>query len=74
MTITKTQRAEIIAYISDRYDAATVIIHRDGTVTAKLDPDQVPGCHRERLLVGYAKEILADINRPRIVTLAGDLR
>lgn len=65
MTITKNQRAEIIAYLSDRYDPSTVIIHRDGAVSAKLDPDQIPGCHRNRLLVGYAKEMSADIKRMR---------
>lgn len=65
MTITKTQRAEIIAYLSDRYDPSTVIFHRDGTVTSKLDPDQIPGCDTTRLLVGYADELLSDIKRMR---------
>lgn len=63
--MTGNDRQAIINYISDRYDPSTVICHRDGTVTAKLDQDQIPGCHGVRLLVGYKADILSDIARQR---------
>jgi hypothetical protein len=53
--MTKTDRATLIARIdaNTSFDAATVIIHRDGRITAKLNANKTSnGPHDVRCLVG----------------------
>jgi len=57
--MTKTARAAIIARIdaTTGYDAATVVIHRDGTISAKLDANKTfNGPHDTMLLVGHVAD------------------
>lgn len=62
--MTKTERDRIIDIIANKtdYDASTVRIGRDGSVTAKLDPDKVPVGHRCRLLVARAADFADGAN------------
>ena len=60
--MTKTERAAIIAKIdaSTNYDAATVIFHRDGRISAIKDADKTfNGPEKDRLLVGYIEDFRA---------------
>ena len=64
--ITRKARATVIAIMSDssKYDADTVVIHRDGTVSAEMDANKllrhVPG----RYIVGHVTDMVdADGNR-----------
>ena len=62
--MTKAQRAAMIAHIdaNTNYDISTVRVHRDGTVTAVMDADKtLNGPHNDRILVGYADDLLAEI-------------
>ena len=54
----KIERAALIARIdaSTSFDADTVIIHRNGSITAKLDANKTAhGPHDMRCLVGTAR-------------------
>lgn len=60
--MTKTQRAAIIAKIDAHtdYDANTVIIHRDGTISAILDANKTfNGPETTRILVGHVDDFTA---------------
>ena len=55
----KINRAAVLAALPVQYDRATVRIHADGTVTARIDPDVVPGSQgTPRLLAGDVRGIL----------------
>lgn len=55
----KFDRAAVLAAIPSKYDRDTVHIHRDGTVTARIDCNVVPGSQRApRELVGDVRDIL----------------
>lgn len=58
--MTKTERTAIIARIdaTTSYDAATVIIHRNGTISAKLDANKTcNGPHNTFLLIGHVDDL-----------------
>ena len=61
--MTKAQRAAIIKFVaqSQTYDASTVIIRKDGSVTALADPDKTLRKDSTRYFVGLVPEILAEI-------------
>lgn len=62
--ISRDERATVAAHIASRgYDPATMQIHTDGSVTAKLDPNVTPGCHNKRLFAGWADQILDEAAR-----------
>jgi len=61
-------RNTILAIVADsrEYDAGTVVIHKDGSVTARKDADKTAtGNDSRRYLVGYVDEM---------VTAAGERR
>lgn len=62
--ITKTNRIRIVKMIdaNTSYDARTVRISSDGSISAKLDPDKQPGCHDTRLLVCNAADFVNGAN------------
>ena len=56
-------RATIVAHIArdTNYDASTVVLHRDGTVSAILDADKTyNGPHTTRILLGSVAALLED--------------
>lgn len=58
--MTKAERTAIIARIDTTtdYDAATVIIHRDGAISAKLDANKTfSGPHDTFLLIGHVDDL-----------------
>jgi hypothetical protein len=56
--MTKTRRAAIIKTIdaTTAYDASTVRIHLDGTISARTDADKTSRPDTMRYLVGYVSE------------------
>jgi hypothetical protein len=55
------QRAKMVEIIAktSNYDISTIRVTADGQVTAKLDANKTfNGPHNDRVLVGYAEEIL----------------
>lgn len=63
--MTKTKRAAIISMIDAHtdYDAKTVRIHADGSISAKLDADKTSnGPHDDRLLIGSVSDFANGAN------------
>ena len=61
MQLTKTQRAAIVAYVAEhtQYDAETVRISKDGTVSAIKDANKTfNGPHTERIDIGSVADML----------------
>jgi len=59
MTMKRSDIIELIDRITD-YDASTVIIHRDGTISAILDADKTfAGPHKMRTLVCFIEDLPA---------------